>query len=103
MADATGTVVATGTAAIPTATAVTGTAATPTATVTMDPRSKSGPSASASEDSAAGSPAVTGRTGLAHRGPCRTFDYFHSRTSTKWPAIAAAAAITGETRCVRPL
>jgi len=28
---------------------------------------------------------------------------FHSRISTKWPAIAAAAAIAGETRCVRPL
>ena len=26
-----------------------------------------------------------------------------SRTSTKWPAIAAAAAIAGDTRCVRPL
>src|SRR5205085_1736241 len=26
----------------------------------------------------------------------------HSRTSTKWPAIAAAAAIGGLTRCVRP-
>ena len=31
--------------------------------------------------------------------PC----YCHSRTSTKWPAIAAAAAIAGETRWVRPL
>ena len=29
--------------------------------------------------------------------------YFHSRTSTKCPAIAAAAAIAGDTRCVRPL
>jgi len=29
--------------------------------------------------------------------------YFQSRTSTKCPAIAAAAAIAGETRCVRPL
>ena len=29
--------------------------------------------------------------------------YFHSRTSTNLPAIAAAAAIAGETRCVRPL
>ena len=27
----------------------------------------------------------------------------HSLMSTKWPAIAAAAAIAGETRCVRPL
>src|SRR6185437_14493959 len=27
----------------------------------------------------------------------------HSRTSTKWPAIAAAAAIAGDTRWVRPL
>ena len=27
----------------------------------------------------------------------------HSRTSTKCPAIAAAAAIAGETRWVRPL
>src|SRR6185437_12822848 len=27
----------------------------------------------------------------------------HSRTSTKCPAMAAAAAIAGETRCVRPL
>src|SRR4051794_16366083 len=26
----------------------------------------------------------------------------HSRTSTKWPAIAAAAAMTGDTRWVRP-
>src|SRR5689334_3353653 len=26
----------------------------------------------------------------------------HSRTSTKWPAIAAAAAMAGLTRCVRP-
>src|SRR4051812_5180597 len=26
----------------------------------------------------------------------------HSRMSTKWPSIAAAAAIWGETRCVRP-
>ena len=26
-----------------------------------------------------------------------------SRTSTKWPAIAAAAAMAGDTRCVRPL
>jgi len=30
-------------------------------------------------------------------------DQFHSRISTKCPAIAAAAAIAGETRCVRPL
>ena len=29
--------------------------------------------------------------------------YFHSRMSTKWPAIAAAAAMAGDTRCVRPL
>src|SRR5205823_2992115 len=29
--------------------------------------------------------------------------YFHSRTSTKRPAIAAAPAIAGETRWVRPL
>ena len=29
--------------------------------------------------------------------------YRHSLTSTKWPAIAAAAAIAGETRWVRPL
>jgi len=29
--------------------------------------------------------------------------YFHSRTSTNFPAIAAAAAITGDTRWVRPL
>jgi hypothetical protein len=29
--------------------------------------------------------------------------YFHSRTSTKCPAIAAAAAIAGDTRWVRPL
>ena len=29
--------------------------------------------------------------------------YFHSRTSTNLPAMAAAAAIAGETRCVRPL
>src|SRR5262249_1902967 len=28
---------------------------------------------------------------------------FHSRTSTKCPAIAAAAAIAGDTRWVRPL
>src|SRR5580658_324841 len=27
---------------------------------------------------------------------------FHLRMSTKWPSIAAAAAITGLTRCVRP-
>ena len=27
----------------------------------------------------------------------------HSRTSTKCPAMAAAAAMTGETKCVRPL
>ncbi len=25
------------------------------------------------------------------------------RTSTKWPSMAAAAAMMGETRCVRPL
>ena len=30
-------------------------------------------------------------------------NYFHSRMSTKCPAIAAAAAIAGDTRCVRPL
>src|SRR6478736_4297703 len=30
------------------------------------------------------------------------FHQRHSRTSTKWPAIAAAAAIAGLTRCVRP-
>src|SRR5215470_16133942 len=30
-----------------------------------------------------------------------TFTTSNSRTSTKWPAIAAAAAITGLTRCVR--
>src|SRR5579864_894561 len=35
--------------------------------------------------------------GLNHRA------YFHSRTSTKCPAIAAVAAMAGETRCVRPL
>ncbi len=29
--------------------------------------------------------------------------YRHSRTSTNRPAIAAAAAIAGDTRCVRPL
>src|SRR5215217_540428 len=29
--------------------------------------------------------------------------YFHSRISTKWPAMAAAAAMAGETRWVRPL
>jgi len=29
--------------------------------------------------------------------------YFHSRISTNLPAIAAAAAIAGDTRCVRPL
>ena len=29
--------------------------------------------------------------------------YFHSRTSTKCPAIAAAAAMAGDTRWVRPL
>src|SRR5437879_1549371 len=29
--------------------------------------------------------------------------YRHCLTSTKWPAIAAAAAIAGETRWVRPL
>ena len=29
-------------------------------------------------------------------------DHFHVLTSTKWPAIAAAAAISGLTRCVRP-
>ena len=36
---------------------------------------------------------------------CRAFlsRYRQSRMSTKWPAIAAAAAIAGETRCVRPL
>jgi len=28
---------------------------------------------------------------------------FHSRTSTNRPAIAAAAAIAGDTRCERPL
>ena len=26
----------------------------------------------------------------------------HARTSVRWPVMAAAAAITGETRCVRP-
>ena len=29
--------------------------------------------------------------------------YRHSRTSTKWPATAAAAAMAGDTRWVRPL
>src|SRR5690606_5698762 len=29
--------------------------------------------------------------------------YCHSRMSTKWPAMAAAAAMAGDTRCVRPL
>ena len=29
--------------------------------------------------------------------------HFHSRTSTKWPAMAAAAAMAGDTRWVRPL
>ncbi len=29
--------------------------------------------------------------------------HFHSRTSTKWPATAAAAAMAGDTRWVRPL
>src|SRR6201996_1205447 len=29
--------------------------------------------------------------------------YRQSRISAKWPAIAAAAAMAGETRCVRPL
>src|SRR2546423_1618428 len=28
--------------------------------------------------------------------------YIHERTSVKWPATAAAAAIAGLTRCVRP-
>ena len=31
------------------------------------------------------------------------FFYRHSRISTKWPAIAAAAAMAGETRWERPL
>lgn len=42
----------------------------------------------------------------SRRACCVSFKYpryFHSRTSTKCPAIAAAAAIAGETRCVRPL
>src|SRR5712672_930403 len=34
--------------------------------------------------------------------PCPYDLYFHSLTSTKCPAIAAAAAIAGLTRCVRP-
>jgi hypothetical protein len=42
----------------------------------------------------------------ARRAFCVSFKdprYFHSRTSTKCPAIAAAPAIAGDTRCVRPL
>src|SRR5262249_53006999 len=37
------------------------------------------------------------------RSPPLTRAQFHSRTSTKCPAIAAAAAIAGDTRWVRPL
>ena len=36
------------------------------------------------------------------RAAARDYWYFHSRTSTKWPLTAAAAAMAGETRCVRP-
>ena len=35
--------------------------------------------------------------------PCAKGAYFHSRMSTKWPATAAAAAMAGDTRWVRPL
>src|SRR6185436_8852620 len=41
-----------------------------------------------------------GRRGRAERLHAATPS--QSRTSTKWPAIAAAAAMTGLTRCVRP-
>src|SRR5215469_7286225 len=34
--------------------------------------------------------------------PFPRYYFVHSRTSTKWPATAAAAAIIGLTRCVRP-
>src|SRR5207344_1850681 len=33
---------------------------------------------------------------------CESLHQRHSRISTKWPAIAAAAAIAGLTKCVRP-
>src|ERR1051326_2642892 len=45
-------------------------------------------------------PVVTGSPAFA--GDDDSVDQLHSRTSTKWPAIATASAITGETRCVRP-
>src|SRR5439155_1356001 len=41
-------------------------------------------------------------TGLADQ-RARPRGYVHSRTSTKCPAIAAAAAIAGDTKWVRPL
>src|SRR5688572_850277 len=37
-----------------------------------------------------------------HHHPVQHGELHHLRMSTKWPAIAAAAAITGLTRCVRP-
>ena len=40
---------------------------------------------------------------LASLGPGMTERQLHSLTSTKCPATAAAAAIAGETRWVRPL
>ena len=50
--------------------------------------------------------AVAGR-GVGRRdnvsGQVQSPRYFHSRTSTKCPAIAAAAAMAGDTRWVRPL
>ncbi len=35
--------------------------------------------------------------------PGRFMRHLAVRISTKWPAIAAAAAMAGDTRCVRPL
>jgi uncharacterized membrane protein len=35
--------------------------------------------------------------------PHQTVSAISSRTSVRWPLIAAAAAITGDIRCVRPL
>src|SRR5690242_5773594 len=43
------------------------------------------------------------RAGPGRRGPAQTEAMSHSRMSTKRPAMAAAAAICGETRWVRPL
>src|SRR5689334_5199104 len=42
-------------------------------------------------------------TGAASTAAGEALAYFQSRTSTKCPAMAAAAAMAGDTRCVRPL